>query len=39
MIKYKIKNQTIEITYDTGLELKYIMKLLQIIDILNEVRK
>lgn len=39
MIKYEIKNRRIELTYDTGMELKLIMKFLQIIDILNEVKK
>lgn len=39
MIRYRIKNRTIEIEYDTGRELKYIRKLLDIIDILNEVKK
>lgn len=39
MIRYKIKNRTIEIEYDTGLELSIIKRLLDIIDIINEVRK
>lgn len=39
MIKYEIKNRRIELTYDTGMELKLLMKFLQIIDILNEVKK
>lgn len=39
MIKYTIKNRTIEIEYDTGLELSIIKRLLDIIDIINEVRK
>ena len=39
MINYEIKNRRIELTYDTGMELKLIMKFLQIIDILNEVKK
>lgn len=39
MINYEIKNRRIELTYDTGMELKLLMKFLQIIDILNEVKK
>ena len=35
MIRYTIKNRSIEIEYDTGLELTYIMKLLEMLDILN----
>ena len=39
MIKYKIKNNRIEIEYDTGLELMVISKILEILDVFNEVRK
>ena len=39
MIRYTIKNRTIEIKYDTGLELSIIKRLLDIIDMINEVRK
>lgn len=39
MIKYKIKNRSIEITYDTGFELTFINSFLRIIDIFNEARK
>lgn len=38
MIKYRIKNRTIEIEYETGAELKYISCLLSMLDILNEVK-
>ena len=38
MIRYSIKNRTIEIEYDTGLELSYIKKLLDMIDIINEAK-
>lgn len=39
MIKYTIKNRTIEIKYDTGLELSLIKKVLEIFDIINQVKK
>ena len=39
MIKYKIKNKSIEIIYDTGLELKLINHFLRMLDIFNEVKK
>lgn len=39
MIKYVIKNRRIELTYETGLELKLIMKCLELFDIINEVKK
>lgn len=39
MIKYIVKNRRIEITYDTGMELKLINSFLRIIDIFNEVKK
>lgn len=39
MIKYEIKNRTIELTYDTGKEFMIIKKFLDIIDLINEVRK
>lgn len=39
MIKYTIKNRTIEIEYDTGLELSLIKKVLEVFDIINQVRK
>lgn len=39
MIKYTIKNRTIEIEYDTGLELSLIKKVLEIFDIINQVKK
>ena len=39
MIKYDIKNRTIEIKYDTGKELKYVSMLLGLIDMFNEERK
>lgn len=39
MIRYRIKNRRIEIEYDTGLELKYINKLLELLTMFNEVEK
>ena len=39
MIKYEIKNRTIELTYDTGKEFMIIKKFLELIDLINEVRK
>ena len=39
MIRYKIKNRTIEIEYDTGLELSLIKRVLEIFDIINQVKK
>lgn len=39
MIRYRIKNRTIEIEYDTGLELKYITSILNLLDILNEIKE
>ena len=39
MIKYEIKNRTIELTYDTGKEFMIIKKFLDIIDLINEVKK
>ncbi len=39
MIKYTIKNRTIEIKYDTGLELSIIMNVLKIFDLINQVKK
>lgn len=39
MIKYEIKDKTIEITYNTGLELKFIKLFLEMIDIFNGGRK
>ena len=39
MIRYKIKNRTIEIEYDTGLELSLIKKVLEVFDMINQVRK
>ena len=39
MIKYNIKNRTIEIKYDTGLELSIIMNVLKIFDLINQVKK
>ena len=38
MIKYRIKNRTVEIEYETGLELKYISQILSMFDIFNEVK-
>ena len=39
MIKYEIKNRTIELTYDTGKEFMIIKKFLELIDLINEARK
>ena len=39
MIRYRIKNRMIEIEYDTGLELTAIMKVLEILDIVNMVKQ
>ena len=39
MIRYRMKPKTVEIEYETGLELKYITQLLSMLDILNEVKK
>lgn len=39
MIRYRIKNRMIEIEYDTGLELTAIMKVLSVLDIINEVKR
>lgn len=39
MIKYRIKPHSIEIEYDTGLELRYVSQILSMIDILNEVKE
>ena len=39
MIKYRIRNKTIEIEYDTGLELSAIMKMLSVLDVINEVKQ
>lgn len=39
MIKYEIKNRRIELTYDTGLELKLIKKGLELLEIYNEVKE
>jgi len=39
MIRYTIKNRTIEIEYDTGLELSLIKKVLEVFDMINQVRK
>lgn len=38
MIKYEIKNHRIEISYDTGRELKLINTFLRIIDLFNEAK-
>jgi hypothetical protein len=38
MIKYRIKPKKIEIEYNTGLELKYIMNILSLLDIINEIK-
>lgn len=37
MIKYEIKNRRIEITYETGLEFTLIKRMLELIDMFNEV--
>lgn len=39
MIRYRIKNRMIEIEYDTGLELTAIMKVLEILDVVNRVKQ
>ena len=39
MINVEIKNRRIEITYDTGLELKFITYLLKLIEMYNEVKE
>ena len=39
MIRYRIRNKTVEIEYDTGLELTAIMKVLNVLDIINEVKQ
>ena len=38
MIKYEIKNRTIELTYDTGKEFVLIKRVLGIFDLFNEVK-
>ena len=38
MIRHRIRNKRVEIEYDTGLELTAIMKVLDILKIINEVR-
>ena len=39
MIRYRIKNRMIEIEYDTGLEFTVIMKVLEILDVVNMVKQ
>lgn len=39
MIRYRIKNRTIELEYDTGAELKFIKNLLDLADLRNEATK
>ena len=39
MIKIKVKSRSIEIFYDTGLELKYINYAMKMLKLLNEVKK
>lgn len=39
MIRFKIKSRSIEIEYDTGLELKYINYAIKMLKLLNEVKK
>ncbi len=39
MIKYRIKDRSIEIEWDTGLENAIIMKVLELLILFNEVKK
>ena len=39
MIKYEIKNRRIELTYETGRGFKIIKNFLELLDIINEVKK
>lgn len=39
MIKVKVKSGSVEIYYDTGLELKMITQIVRLFELINEVKK